>query len=174
MVEQLMGQFREVETGKREDAVQRRPQLQAALTAYKRQKAIPVIAKPDRLTRNTHFITGLRKSKVDFVACDYPFADTIQIQVAGRVRRARAVFVPDEVPIALLGVGLGGKAALVALMVGCAEFARDSREPRDQLATRRCAVVRSDLPSTSMHSTTRCVARTFLCRAPRTLQEWMG
>src|SRR5215469_16315925 len=89
MVEQLMGQFREVETGKREDAVQRRPQLQAALTAYKRQKAILVIAKPDRLTRNTHFITGLRKSKVDFVACDYPFADTMQIQVAGRVRRAR-------------------------------------------------------------------------------------
>jgi hypothetical protein len=115
-----MGQFREVETGKREDAVERRPQLQAAC---KRQKATLVIAKPDRLARKVHFITGLRKSNVDFVACDYPFADTMQIQVAGRVRRARAVFVADEVPIARLD----GRAAQVALMVGCAEFARDGR-----------------------------------------------
>jgi len=94
-----MGQFREVETGKRKDAVERRPQLQAAPAACNRQKATLVIAKPDRLARNAHFITGLQKSKVDFVACDYPFADTMQIQFAGRVRGARAVFVADEVQL---------------------------------------------------------------------------
>ena len=76
-----MGKFCEVETGKGEDAVERRPQLKAALAACKRQKATPVIAKLDRLARNTHFITGLRKSKLDFVACDYPFADKMQIQL---------------------------------------------------------------------------------------------
>jgi DNA invertase Pin-like site-specific DNA recombinase len=76
-----MDKFCEVETGKGEDAVERRPQLKAALAACKRQKATPVIAKLDRLARNTHFITGLRKSKLDFVACDYPLADKMQIQL---------------------------------------------------------------------------------------------
>jgi hypothetical protein len=51
-----VGEFTEVESGKRAD----RPQLAAALAACKKQKAKLVIAKLDRLSRNLAFIAALR------------------------------------------------------------------------------------------------------------------
>ena len=53
--------FTEVETGKGADALDRRPQLNAALAAARRQgRGTPiVVAKLDRLSRDVHFISGL-------------------------------------------------------------------------------------------------------------------
>src|ERR1019366_8220863 len=51
----LVGEFTEVESGKRSD----RPELEKALTACRKHKAKLVIAKLDRLSRNVHFISGL-------------------------------------------------------------------------------------------------------------------
>jgi hypothetical protein len=67
----LVGEFTEVESGKRSD----RPKLEKALTACRKHKAKLVIAKLDRLSRNVHFISGLMERKVDFVACDMPSAN---------------------------------------------------------------------------------------------------
>jgi DNA invertase Pin-like site-specific DNA recombinase len=52
------GAYTEVETGKRAD----RPELARALADCKRSKAVLVIAKLDRLTRNIHFRSGLMKA----------------------------------------------------------------------------------------------------------------
>jgi hypothetical protein len=49
---QLVGEFIEVESGQRA----KRPQLEAALAACKKQKAKLVVAKLDRLSRNTRFL----------------------------------------------------------------------------------------------------------------------
>src|SRR3979490_1348001 len=63
---QLMGEFTEVESGKRSD----RPELEKALAACRRHKAKLVIATLSRLTRNTKFLLPLLDSAVHFVFCD--------------------------------------------------------------------------------------------------------
>lgn len=64
----LLGSFKEVESGKRDQ----RPMLKEALRECKRRKATLVIAKLDRLSRRASFLLSLRDSKVDFVCCDMP------------------------------------------------------------------------------------------------------
>jgi hypothetical protein len=51
---ELVGEFKDVETGKRGD----RPGLEAAKALCRKCKATLVIAKLDRLSRNVHFISG--------------------------------------------------------------------------------------------------------------------
>jgi len=51
--------FVEVETGKGADAIERRPQLAAALADGRKHKCPVVVAKLDRLSRDVHFISGL-------------------------------------------------------------------------------------------------------------------
>lgn len=77
----LVGEFTEVETGKGANALDKRPQLRAALDQCKRLKATLLIAKLDRLARNVHFVSGLLEAKVDFLAADMPTADRTMIQI---------------------------------------------------------------------------------------------
>src|SRR5713101_1107096 len=51
-------EFVEVETGKGADAMDRRPQLKAALAAARKQRCHVAVAKLDRLSRDVHFISG--------------------------------------------------------------------------------------------------------------------
>jgi DNA invertase Pin-like site-specific DNA recombinase len=64
---ELAGEFIEVETGKGADALDRRPQLAAALKAARKLKAPIIVAKLDRLSRDVHFISGLMTKKVPFI-----------------------------------------------------------------------------------------------------------
>lgn len=77
----LLAEFTEVETGKGANALERRPQLRAALELCKKRKATLVIAKLDRLARNVHFVSGLIESSVDFLAADMPQANKVMLQV---------------------------------------------------------------------------------------------
>jgi DNA invertase Pin-like site-specific DNA recombinase len=74
---ELIGEFTEVESGKRDD----RPELAKAVALCKRQKARLVVAKLDRLARDVHFITKLMKDKVDFVSVDNPYANKMTVQM---------------------------------------------------------------------------------------------
>jgi len=75
--DQLLGEFTEIESGRKKD----RPQLQAAILAAKHHQARLLIAKLDRLSRNASFVMVLRDSEVDFVACDLPDANTLTIGI---------------------------------------------------------------------------------------------
>lgn len=75
---QLLDEFVEVESGKRDD---NRPQLAAALAACRKQKATLVIAKLDRLARNVAFIANLMDSKAEFVAVDFPTANRLTLHI---------------------------------------------------------------------------------------------
>lgn len=77
----LTGEFIEVETGKGSNALDRRPQLRAALDMCKKQKATLIIAKLDRLARNVNFVTSLMEAGIDFKAADMPQADKVMIQM---------------------------------------------------------------------------------------------
>jgi DNA invertase Pin-like site-specific DNA recombinase len=63
-------EFVEVETGKGSDALDRRPQLKAALAAARKLKCHVVVAKLDRLSRDVHFISGLMAHRVPFVSAE--------------------------------------------------------------------------------------------------------
>lgn len=62
--------FVEVETGKGADALERRPQLAAALNEARRQRCSVAVAKLDRLSRDVHFISGLMAHRVPFVVAE--------------------------------------------------------------------------------------------------------
>ncbi|OAF13839.1 hypothetical protein AYJ54_43210 [Bradyrhizobium centrolobii] len=63
----IAAEFVEVETGKGADALDKRPQLAAALKKAKQIKAPIVVAKLDRLSRDVHFISGLMTKRVPFI-----------------------------------------------------------------------------------------------------------
>lgn len=77
----LVAEFTEIETGKGANALDKRPQLRAALALCKKSKATLVIAKLDRLARNVHFVSGLIESGVEFVAADMPQANKVMLQM---------------------------------------------------------------------------------------------
>ena len=74
---ELLGTFEEVESG----ANNHRPQLAAAIKLAKSRKAVLIIAKLDRLSRNAAFLLQLQDSGVDFIACDMPNADRLSIGI---------------------------------------------------------------------------------------------
>lgn len=78
---ELVGEFTETETGKGANALEKRPQLRAALELCRRRGATLIIAKLDRLARNVHFVSGLLETGCDFVAADMPQANKVMIQM---------------------------------------------------------------------------------------------
>jgi DNA invertase Pin-like site-specific DNA recombinase len=65
---QIVGEFVEVESGKRVS----RPQLEAALAASKKHKAKLIVAKLDRLSRNVAFLLKLIDAGVEVLFGDLP------------------------------------------------------------------------------------------------------
>ena len=79
----LVKEFVEVESGKRTN----RPQLEAALKACRAYGAKLVIAKLDRLSRDAHFLLGLEKAGVDFVAADMLNANRLTVGIMAMLGR---------------------------------------------------------------------------------------
>ena len=63
----IAAEYTEVETGKGADALDRRPQLKAALNLAKQRRASVCVARLDRLSRDVHFISGLMSQRVPFI-----------------------------------------------------------------------------------------------------------
>lgn len=77
----LAGEFTEVESGKVSD----RPRLSEAIALCKATGSKLIIAKLDRLSRDVHFLTGLEKVGVEFVACDMPQATKFTVHIMAAV-----------------------------------------------------------------------------------------
>src|ERR1700704_3142132 len=54
----IIGEYKEAETGKGADALDRRPQLAAALAQARKAKCCIVVSKLDRLSRDVAFVSG--------------------------------------------------------------------------------------------------------------------
>lgn len=105
---EIVAIYREVESGTRDD----RPQIAQAIAHAKRVRGRLVIAKLDRLAREVHFISGLTKSCVDFVACDNPVANKLTIHILAAVAEDEAERISQRTKAALAaakarGVRLG-------------------------------------------------------------------
>jgi DNA invertase Pin-like site-specific DNA recombinase len=105
----LIKEFVEVESGKKSD----RPQLEAALQACRLHGAKLVIARLDRLSRDAHFLLGLDKAGVDFVAADMPYANRLTVGIMALVAEEERKHISSNTKAALQaakarGVRLGG------------------------------------------------------------------
>lgn len=113
---ELLGTFEEVESG----ADNKRPQLAAALQLAKSKKAILIIAKLDRLSRNAAFLLTLQESGVDFVACDMPNADKLSVGIIALLAQRERELISQRTKAGLAvakarGVKLGNPNATEAL-----------------------------------------------------------
>lgn len=120
----LLGEFVEVESGKRTD----RPELHKALAACRQRGATLLIAKLDRLARNVHFISGLLETNVRFVAIDMPHADRFMLHVYAAIAEEEARKISERTKSALAaakarGVQLGANAKVLA-----AQYAKSADE----------------------------------------------
>ena len=107
-----VGEFTEVETGKRND----RPELTKALAACRKHKAKLVIAKLDRLSRNLAFIATLMDAGVEFIAVDNPHANKLTVHILAAVAQHEREMIGDRTKAALQvakarGVKLGRNGA---------------------------------------------------------------
>ena len=67
---ELVTEYAEIETGKGADALERRPQLKAALADAKRRRCPICVAKLDRLSRDVAFVSGLMAQRVPFIVAE--------------------------------------------------------------------------------------------------------
>jgi DNA invertase Pin-like site-specific DNA recombinase len=92
----VVGEFVEVQSGADDD----RPELAQAIALAKKQKAILLVAKLDRLSRDVEFIAGLMK-RVDFKVAQMPSADTFQLHIYAALAEKERAFISQRTKAAL-------------------------------------------------------------------------
>src|ERR1700749_2738456 len=88
----IIAEFVEAETGKGADALDRRPQLAAALAAARQGKCCVLVSKLDRLSRDVAFVAGLMAQRVPFIVAELgrdadPFMLHLYAALAEKERR---------------------------------------------------------------------------------------
>lgn len=128
---ELVAEFTEIESGRKND----RPQLVAALDACRRNRAILVIAKLDRLARNVAFIANLMESGVEFRAVDMPDANRLTLHILAAVAEHEREMISQRTRAALAaakarGVKLGNPSPSAAAALGRAALAAQAASAR--------------------------------------------
>jgi DNA invertase Pin-like site-specific DNA recombinase len=97
--------FTEVESGKNAD----RPQLARALDACRLTGSVLVIAKLDRLSRDAHFLLGLEKAGVEFVAADMPNANRLTVRLMAVIAQEEREMISARTKAALAAAKARGR-----------------------------------------------------------------
>ena len=122
---QLVEELVEVESGKHDH---NRPALHKALEACKVYGATLVIAKLDRLTRDAHFLLGLQKAGVKFVAADMPEANEMVVGIMALVAQAERRMISERTKAALQAAKARGVQAGQPDKAAAESHARDPRK----------------------------------------------
>jgi DNA invertase Pin-like site-specific DNA recombinase len=131
----LIETFSEVETGAGDDALEKRPQLAAAMKLAKKHKAPVITAKLDRLSRDVHFISGLMVQKVPFIVTELgtdvdPFMLHIYAAVAEKERRLIGQRTREALAeLKAQGKKLGGMRPKTALRMKAADDRAEALRP---------------------------------------------
>jgi DNA invertase Pin-like site-specific DNA recombinase len=148
----LVAEFTEVESGKHSD----RPALAKAFQACRLRRAKLVIAKLDRLSRNAHFLLGLEKAGVDFVAADMPTANRLTVGIMAMVADEERRMISKRTKEALAaakarGVTLGGHRGVV-ISAEAREASRKARQTASQARAADLAPVIAELRAAGVTS----------------------
>lgn len=105
----ILNEYTEVETGTNK---KQRVVIHEAINQSKKEGAILVIAKLDRLSRNLTFVSSLMDAGVEFVACDMPSANHFTIHIFAALAEQEAKLISTRTKLALTelkkrGVKLG-------------------------------------------------------------------
>ena len=133
----IAAEYVEAETGKGFDALDRRPQLAAALATAKAAKCSVVVAKLDRLSRDVAFVAGLMAQRVPFIVAELgrdadPFMLHLYAALAEKERRliserTKAALVAKKAAGAALGnpanLAEAGSLGRVTLVESANDFA---------------------------------------------------
>ena len=111
---EIVREYVEVETGKGADALDRRPQLAAALADARKRRCPIAVAKLDRLSRDVHFISGLMVHRVPFLVAELgPDVDPFILHLFAALAEKERFLIASRTKSALAaakarGVTLGG------------------------------------------------------------------
>jgi DNA invertase Pin-like site-specific DNA recombinase len=170
---ELVQEFVEVESGKRND----RPELARAIQAAKLSAAKLLIAKLDRLSRNAAFLLALRDSGARFVAVDMPEADNLTIGILALVAEREREMISARTRAALAAAKARGRKLgnLGTLRPGAGrEKASAAHREAARAKASELAVVVEELRAAG-HSTAAALARELTRRGivtPRGKAQW--
>lgn len=102
----LAEEFTEIESGKN---TVNRPQIARALDACRLTGAVLVIAKLDRLSRDAHFLLGLEKAGVEFLAADMPNANRLTVRLMAVIAQEEREMISARTKAALAAAKARGK-----------------------------------------------------------------
>lgn len=107
---ELIEELTEVESGKGFDALVMRPKLNQAFTLARKNQALVVVAKLDRLSRDVAFVTALMANqKVRFVVADLGLdADPMMIQMYAVLAERERKAISERTKAALAALKLRG------------------------------------------------------------------
>ena len=95
---EVLEEFVEVHTGSDND----RPQLNAAIALAKKENAVLVVAKLDRLSRKVSFIASLMEEKgLTFKVAQMPYADPFQLHIYAALAEQERQFISQRTKAAL-------------------------------------------------------------------------
>ena len=126
----VLAEFVEVESGSRDG----RPKLAEALALCRLHGATLVIAKLDRLSRDAHFLLGLQKANVRFVAADMPEANEMVVGIMAVVAQAERKMISARTKAALAAAKARG------VQLGRPENLRNQDAGRERGRAKRSAV----------------------------------
>ncbi len=101
----LVAEVVEVESG----ANDARPKLAEALALCRSHRATLVIAKLDRLARDAHFLLGLEKAGIEFVAADMPSANRMTVGIMAVIAEEERRMIAARTKAALAATKRRGK-----------------------------------------------------------------
>jgi DNA invertase Pin-like site-specific DNA recombinase len=105
----MIQEFVEVESGRKAN----RPELEKAIDLCRAYNATLLVAKFDRLSRDAHFLLGLQKAGIKFIAADNPQANELTLGILALVAQQEAKAILERTKAALAaakarGLKLGG------------------------------------------------------------------
>ena len=137
----VVAEFSEVMSGRKDS----RPELAKALSMCRIARAVLVIARLDRLSRNVEMISRLMESRLEFVAVDFPHANRFTIHILAAVAEYESLLSSERMKEIIAARKHGAKIGHFAgglprsFPPGCQEASALMRQARSEARARDLA-----------------------------------